>query len=97
VSRLDALTAATFAPLRGDRFRVAPGDSPEFEVELIQVAEGAAGESRTQFALLFRGGPDSPLGQRIYRLDHDQLGELDLFLVPLGRDEVGQRYEAVFT
>jgi hypothetical protein len=98
VSSLEALTAATFARLRGDRFRIAPGDSPDFEVELVHVTEGAAeGPSRTQFALVFRGGPDPPLRQRIYRLEHDELGALDLFLVPLGPDELGQRYEAVFT
>jgi hypothetical protein len=52
--------------------------------------------SRTQFSLVFRGGPDPPLQQRIYCLEHEQLGALDLFLVPLGPDAAGQRYEAVF-
>jgi hypothetical protein len=98
MSGLDRLTASTFAPFRNDRFRIAPGDGPDFEVELIQVAEGTArGPARQQFSLLFRGGPESPLPQRIYRLEHDELGPLDVFLVPLGPDEVGQRYEAVFT
>jgi hypothetical protein len=94
---LDALTAATFAPLSGDRFRIEPGEAPGFEVELIEVKEGIASASRTQFSLLFRGGPDPPLPQRIYRVEHAELGSLDIFLVPLGPDNVGQRYEAVFT
>jgi hypothetical protein len=97
VSELGALTAETFAPLRGESFRIAPGDAPEFEVELVEVDEGGAGASRTQFSLLFRGGPDPPLPQRIYRVEHEELGPLDIFLVPLGPDDVGQRYEAVFT
>ena len=96
-SELGALTADTFAPLRGESFRIAPGDVPEFEVELIEIKEGAAGASRTQFSLLFRGGSDPPLPQRIYRVEHEELGPLDIFLVPLGPDDVGQRYEAVFT
>ena len=44
-------------------------------------------------------GPRSPaLPQRIYTVDHDQLGTLDLFLVPLGPDPKtgGMLYEAVF-
>jgi hypothetical protein len=66
-------------------------------VELIEVSEGRAVHgSRTQFSLVFRGGPDPPLQQRIYCLEHEQLGALDLFLVPLGPDAAGQRYEAVF-
>ena len=96
--KLDALTAATFTPFRGERFRIAPGDGPGFEVELIEVSEGQdAGASRAPFSVIFRGGPDPPLAQQIHRVEHDRIGSLDIFLVPLGPDEVGQRYEAVFT
>jgi hypothetical protein len=44
-----------------------------------------------------RRRPHDLLPQRIYRLEHDELGALDLFLVPIGRDDSGVRYEAVFT
>ena len=94
---LGALTAETFAPLQGDRFLLTPGDSPAFEVELVEVTTSLQGASRTQFSLLFRGGPDPPLPQRIYRIEHDDLGAIEIFLVPLGPDAGGQRYEAVFT
>lgn len=94
---LNELTAETFTPLQGHHFRLTPDDSDAFEVELIEVTEGAQGGSRTQFSLLFRGGPDPPLVQRIYQLEHEQLGALEIFLVPLGPDDVGQRYEAIFT
>jgi hypothetical protein len=95
---LNALTADTFARFEGDRFRLTPDDSPAFELELIAVARGEhRGPSRPQFSLVFRGGPDPPLPQRIYRLEHDELGALEIFLVPIGPDDVGQRYEAVFT
>jgi hypothetical protein len=95
---LHALTAATFAPLRGDPFRISPGDAQAFDVELIEVSEAEdRGPSRPQFSLVFRGGPDSPLPQRIYRVEHHELGAMEIFLVPLGPDELGQRYQAVFT
>jgi hypothetical protein len=32
----------------------------------------------------------------MYRMEHDVLGALDLFLVPIARDEDGFQYEAVF-
>jgi hypothetical protein len=35
--------------------------------------------------------------QRIYPLDHETLGSLELFLVPIGPDERGLLYEAIFT
>ena len=98
MSDLEALTATDFAPLLHGRFRVVADDSELFGAELIEVSEGAArGHRREQFSLVFRGGPSPPLPQRINRLEHDELGSLDLFLVPLGPDDVGQRYEAVST
>jgi hypothetical protein len=46
---------------------------------------------------MFRGPTGPILPQRIYRLRHPVMGELDLFLVPIGPDGEGMRYEAVFT
>ena len=98
MSDLEALTASDFEPLLRARFRVAAGDSEPFDAELIEVSEGAArGPTRAQFSLVFRGGPTPPLPQGIFRVEHDVFGALDVFLVPLGPDDVGQRYEAVFT
>jgi hypothetical protein len=37
-----------------------------------------------------------PLPQHIYALEHTSLGKLELFLVPIGPDERGMRYQAVF-
>ncbi len=51
---------------------------------------------RAPFTLLFRGPPAPILPQRIYTLEHAGLGRWDLFLVPLGPDAEGGRYEAVF-
>jgi hypothetical protein len=69
------------------------------ESELIDVDEpepAGAGALRAPFSLVFRGPLEPLLPQGIHRLEHDALGELDLFLVPIGPDEAGTRYEAVF-
>lgn len=91
---LETLTASDFAPLRGERFRIAPDGAPPFDAELVDVSEIARGPGgRAPFSLVFQGGPTPPLPQRIYRVEHAQLGAIEIFLVPIAAD----RYEAVFT
>jgi hypothetical protein len=91
---LEKLTVDDFRPLQGERFRMAPDGAEPFEVELVEVTEiPREPGGRTPFSLVFQGGPNPPLEQRIYRIEHDKLGELDLFLVPIAVD----RYQAIFT
>jgi Domain of unknown function (DUF6916) len=91
---LENLTAADFAPHVGTTFRL----EDQLDLELVDVTEGERpGEGRQPFSLLFRGPREPLVAQRIYRLDHDALGLLEIFLVPIGLDEDGARYEAVFT
>lgn len=47
------------------------------------------------YALLFRGPAQPVLEQRIHRLVHEG-DELAIFLVPVGRDDRGIKYEAIF-
>ncbi|HYZ77116.1 MAG TPA: hypothetical protein VE596_07040 [Gaiellaceae bacterium] len=91
---LEDLTVDDFRPLLRDRFHIAPDGAPAFEVELVEVTEiPREPGGRAPFSLVFEGGPNPPLEQRIYRVEHEGLGELDLFLVPIAVD----RYEAIFT
>jgi hypothetical protein len=97
VADLGTLTAGDFAPLLHEPFQLDPGDGSPFAVALIEVFEADRGAGRQQFSLIFRGGPTPPLPQRIYAVEHERLGRIELFLVPLGPDGAGQRYQAVFT
>lgn len=91
---LGTLTTADFVGLRGDRFRVAPDDVAPFDAELVEVTEIAREPGgRSPFSLVFKGGPNPPLPQRIYRVEHERLGAIEIFLVPIAADS----YEAVFT
>jgi len=91
---LEKLTVDQFRPLLNDPFRIAPDGAPAFEVELVEVTEiPREPGGRAPFSLVFQGGPDPPLPQRIYRVEHDELGELEIFLVPIAPD----RYEAIFS
>ena len=99
---LDALTVDAFAPLVGERF-VLHDDAGQLELELIEArtidpdaSPQEAGSVRTPFAIVFRGPPEPVLSQGIRRLQHEALGVLEIFIVPVGRDASGVRYEAIF-
>ena len=66
------------------------------EAEPIETSQDL-GERRAPFSLVFRGPGEPELAQRIYPLDNETLGRLEIFLVPIGREDEGMRYEAVFT
>jgi hypothetical protein len=51
---------------------------------------------RPPFSLIFIGASDLILPQMIYRLRHDEMGEVSIFLVPIGKDQRGVSYQAVF-
>ena len=94
------LRLASFQPHVGSVFRL---PEEEIELELIEAADlGHEGESddaerRRPFSIVFRGPAEPPLEQGIRKLDHAEIGVLTVFLVPLGPDDRGMRYEAVFT
>jgi Domain of unknown function (DUF6916) len=65
-------------------------------VEAQATGVRAAGMARDPFRLVFLGPADPILPQRTYRLRHEALGTLDIFLVPIARDASGTTYEAIF-
>ncbi|HEU5003561.1 MAG TPA: hypothetical protein VFW71_12400 [Actinomycetota bacterium] len=96
---LSEVTADTFAPLAGSPFAVQPGDGAggSLSLALVEVERHAGGApGREGFSLTFEGPRATLLGQGVQRLAHDRLGELELFLVPVGVTETAFRYEAVF-
>jgi hypothetical protein len=99
---LSKLTHADFAPYLHQKFRVDVGATDPMEFELVEVVTYGVGGAppgavRLPFSLFFRGPLNARVPQRIYRLEHDEMGAMDLFLVPLGPDAEGMRFEAVFT
>lgn len=97
---LDKLSHSAFSPLVGEVFRIetdgAAMDGTLAECRALGRRPSGPGQ-REPFSLIFRGpsGPAWPQG--IYRLRHAALGEFELFLVPVGPDREGMRYEAIFT
>ncbi|WP_210492448.1 hypothetical protein [Patulibacter sp. SYSU D01012] len=99
---LATLTVEDFAPTVGDLYRVTAGPEGRYAEALevrLAAAEGrgtAPAPLRDPFALLFEGPPATVLAQGTYLLAHATLGELTIFLVPVGRTDEATRYEAIF-
>ena len=99
---LDELTSADFAPYLNQTFHVRLESVEPIALELAEIKElGATGSEpgprRRPFSLQFLGPVSRQyLLQHIYRLEHEQLGVLELFLVPLGPEGGRMRYEAIF-
>jgi hypothetical protein len=102
---LDKLEGTDLSPLIHQKFHIYTESPEPLEAELIEVTElgsvasrayAAAFERRRAFSIVLRGPIEPLLPQRIYQVEHPKIGSLDLFLVPIGPDEEGMRYEAVF-
>ena len=93
------LTVDYFAEVRGERFALMDADASGVSAELIEVEplRGGASGGRQPFSLIFAGPPAPILPQRTYRLHHRRFPELDIFLVPIGADASGVRYQAIFS
>ncbi len=90
-----------FAARRGEAFRMRLGDDQTLALELIEVQDrgrsAVGGPDRSCYALLFRSpGENRFAPQRVYTLEHDALGAIEMFLVPRGPDGQGMTYEAIY-
>lgn len=92
-----------FELVKGSTFRVVPpeGGSRDLvlaEVEALSRETTAPGGPRTPFSLVFREARDgSHFQQGTVPLHHPDLGSFEMFLVPIGPDAEGMRYQAIFT
>ncbi len=87
------IAAADFAPHVGRDF---PTDEGPLRLVEVTPARDAIARGHRAFSLVFRGAPEQPLAQGIRSIDHPTLGTLSIFVVPIGPDAHGLRYEAVF-
>ncbi len=93
---LEDLTKASLIENLHTPFRLCLEQNRMSELELVELTEGQSPPEYESFALLFRGAARDPLGQGMYRVEHDGLGTFDLFIVPVAQDQMGRYYEAVF-
>lgn len=92
------LTEKEFSKHVNTKFR-AKGEQPmELELTEVKAYMGQSNEESEmeRFSAFFHGPADGYLPQGTYALEHEAMGAIDLFLVPIAKDERGLRYEAVF-
>ena len=98
---MEQLIAETFLPHVGEVFHVIVSDTHELRVALTEVARlpgGGLPPLRSEpFALVFHAKAGATLPQGMYRMEHPALHPFDCFLVPLGPDDHGVRFEAIYT
>lgn len=100
----DAMTVLTiddFADKQGDAFQMLVDEATTLDLTLTRVkAEKSSnfpGQTREPFSLFFDGTKDIHCPQRIYPLRHVSGWDVEMFLVPVGRNQDGSyTYQAVF-
>ena len=92
----DPLQHEAFAANLNTVFRIQVAETQHIETTLVQVSDLNITERQERFFIVFKGPNDPFLGQGMRHFTHDQMGEFDLFVVPVSQDESGTNYEAVF-
>ena len=89
-----------FADKLGEVFTVGEDGFPAIPLTLTEAeplpARMAPKGVRPPFSLVFLGKDPRVLPQRLYRLEHNGLGVVAIFLVPIGKDAEGVSYQATF-
>jgi hypothetical protein len=89
-------TRESFAKRLHTKFAMHEDESPAIELELIDVRGHGASVTHESFSLMFRAPAEAPARQGSYRLEHESLEAMEIFLVPVKKDESGLFFEAVF-
>jgi hypothetical protein len=103
---LGELTLEKIKPLVGNTFQLELPDggtmpmkldgAVAYELRQKRAIRGAPVAKRAPFAIYFIGAPDPILPQGMYTLRGEELTLEGIFLVPVGKDDEGTEYEAVF-
>lgn len=91
-----SLTHEAFTRQAGTKFKVQVDEYTGVELELAEVSEVKLYPRQEEFTIVFRGPSNAFLDQGVRLFTHDQIGEFELFIVPIRQDEQGFYYEAVF-
>jgi hypothetical protein len=91
-----SLTHEEFSKNANTKFQVQADENNHVELDLIGVSELKLYPRQEEFTLEFRGPLNMFLGQGVRNFSHDQMGQFELFIVPIKQDGQGFYYEAIF-
>jgi hypothetical protein len=89
------LNSKIFSECLHTTFELVHPNGERTPLQLASVTEMNYSARLEQFSLIFHGPLTPVCEQRIYRLLHPTLGELNMFLVPVGPEQQWMRYEVV--
>ena len=91
------ITHKSFESIIGESVDIEAGEAAfQAEIEDVSLLHRQPGQERQPFSVVLQARDGINHGQQMYQLNHPDLGDLSLFLVPLGPGEGGMRYEAIF-
>lgn len=101
----EMLTYDTARKVEGQLFKIVLDDLSELDLVLLSVTSPGEGgvvagrQLRRPFSMIFKGTPGFYCPQRIYRMRNGDLGEFDIFIVPIGFDAATREYsyQAIFS
>ncbi len=85
-----------FAAQLDTEFRVRIDEANAVNLILATVSDLKLSPIQEQFSIVFRGPLEVFLGQGGRQFEHDEMGQFNLFIVPINKDDNGFYYEAVF-
>lgn len=93
-------TAEEFSQHLNTPFRVQVDAPSPIDLTLVGVesrpSDATEEQGMERFSVFFSGSPDILLPQGTFMLAHPQMGEFYVFLVAIGKETNGYRYEAVY-
>lgn len=95
-TQVELPTKEQFSEQLDSTFRASLDDGQVLDLHFFKLDSTISNSIQEAFSLMFRAPVDAPPFQNMFRLEHDKLGAMDLFLVPVKKEEDGLYYEAVF-
>ena len=91
-----SLTHEEFSKNVNTKFQIQNEENIPAELELIEISEIKLYPRQEEFSLEFRSPLNMFLSQGVHNFSHAQMGQFELFIVPIKQDEQGFYYQAIF-
>ena len=91
-----SLTHEEFSKHVNTRFDVQLDETNAVQLELTEVSPLKLFPRQEEFSIVFRGPLTEFLGQGVRSFSHNEMGQFELFIVPIRQDAHGSYYEAIF-
>jgi len=91
-----SLTHEEFSKAKNTKFKVEFDENTHVDLELVTVSDVKLYPQQEEFAVEFRGPLDMFLAQGPHNFSHEEMGQFELFIVPIKQDAEGFYYEAIF-